>query len=622
MQGLSFVRITLTLLMMSILKHFYTLILSVFLFFHTGIMHSWAESESLSLKTGLSMHGTPLLKKNFKHYPYVNPNALQGGTVTLAFLNIFDSLNPFIILGSAPDAAQKFVLQSLMTRSLDEPFTLYPLIASSFEMPEDRSFIIFNLDKTARFSDGMPLTAKDVSFSFKMLQTKGKPFFRSSFTQVKTVSILEEYRIKFDLSGSENRELPLIIATMPIFASHIMDESSFASPSLKPIIGSGPYIFKEIDPGNRIVLVRNPRYWAQNLPVSKGIYNFDTIIYQFYREANALFESFKAMRYDWRVEKDPGRWVMGYDIKQLHEGRISRESLPLSVPHGMTGLVFNTRKPLFQDIRVRKALASLFDFQWVNKNLYYNTQKRINSYFAGSELASSGIPASQRERELLAPFMTEVEDDILEGRWFPPEPDKGQYTDRKIIHDALALLKEAGWELEKGRLIDKTTCQPFEFEIMVSTLEQERLAVNYSASLAKLGIKARVYKIDDVQFWRRASRFEFDMMQRTWTGSLSPGNEQRNRWNSLSAEQKGSLNYAGIRSAGVDAMIEKLLASETREEFVDAVRALDRLLLSGFYVVPLFYAPDQWIAYNSQLKHPDHIPLLGAPIEIWWRQPD
>ena len=580
------------------------------------------ETEKLVPETGLSMHGVPRLTAGFSHYPYINPDAPRGGTVTLAFHNIFDSLNPYIILGSAPDAAQKFVLQSLMTRSLDEPFTLYALIAQSYEMPDDRSYIVFNLNKEACFSDKVPLTAKDVAFSFSMLKTKGKPFYRSSFKQVKDVIILDEHRIQFDLSESDNRELPLILATMPVFASHTLNEDDFATPSLKAIIGSGPYIFKSIDPGNRIELIRNPHFWAGNLPVSKGVYNFDKIIYQFYREASSLFESFKALRYDWRIETDPGRWVMGYDIRPVREGLIRKETIPVSIPYGMTGFVFNTRNPLFQNINIRKALASVFDFQWINKNLYYGTQKRANSYFSGSTLSASGIPANEHERSLLAPFMDEIEKDIMEGKWFPPEPDSSHYTDREIIRNAFSLLKTEGWKFKDGALIHEQTGKMFEFEIMVATLEQERLAMNYASSLARLGIKAHIRRVDDVQFWRRASRFEFDMIQRTWTGSLSPGNEQRNRWSSTAADQKGSLNYAGIRSPGVDNMIEKLLAAQTREEFVDIIRALDRLLLSGHYVVPLFYTPDQWVAYNSDLKHPSKIPLLGAPIEIWWRKTD
>ena len=583
------------------------------------IFSAYAEIK-LESQTGLSMHGSPELEKDFSHYPYVRPDAPKGGTLALAQLNTFDSLNPYISIGAAPDAASRFVLQSLMTRSLDEPFTLYALVAKSYEMPENRTFITFNIDERARFSDGLPLTAKDVFFSFSLLKNKGKPFFRSSFQHVEKVTIEHTHRIRFDMQDSEDRELPLILATMPIFAAHATDAETFASPSLKPIIGSGPYRFGKIDPGNRVVLERNPLFWAKHLPVSQGLYNFDQITYDFYRESNALFEAFKSLHYDWRLETEPTRWVLGYNVKPVQQGLIIKKEFPVFVPQGMNGFVFNTRNPLFSDVRVRQALASLLDFQWINQNLYYGTQKRANSYFANSELSSAGRPADDLERRLLKPFMNEVQPDILEGIWHPPEPEHTLYTDRKIARKALDLLEKSGWVLMDGELRQSKTKVPFTFEIMVTTPEQERLALNYSSSLKRLGITAIVRRVDDVQFWRRLSTFDFDMMQRTWVGSPSPGNEQRNRWGTQAADQKSSLNYAGVRSSGVDSVIEALLTAKSREDFVSTVRALDRLLLSGHYVVPLFYTPNQWVAYNSKLEHPSRIPLLGAPVEIWWQK--
>ncbi|MDR1826932.1 MAG: extracellular solute-binding protein [Methylobacteriaceae bacterium] len=586
-------------------------------------------TEPVKARTALAMHGEPSLPEGFAHYPYVNPRAPKRGALVLALQNIFDSINPYIILGSAPDAAPRFVLQSLMSRSLDEPFTLYALLAQSYEMPDDRSSITFNLDPRAVFSDGVAVSADDVKFSFEMLASKGKPFHRSTFRLVKQVTVLSPTRIRFEFSSLApcacddacrfDRELPLIVATMPVFAKHTLDPETFGMASLKPLIGSGPYQFHEIDPGNRIVLYRNQRYWAGNLPVNRGLHNFDRIEYRFYREANALFEAFKSLRYNWRLENDPSRWTLGYDIKPVQDGTIRREAFPIAIPQGMTGLVFNIRNPLFQDKRVRKALSSMFDFRWINRNLYYRTQRRCTSYFAGSSLSAFQIAADGRERELLAPFLDEVEEDVLEGRWQPLEPDDTRYTDRPLVRAALDMLTDAGWTPGvDGILRRNSTGERLAFEIMVATREQERLAVNYAASLLAIGVSAVVRRVDDVQFWRRASRFEFDMMQRTWLGTPSPGSEQRNRWSSAAADSPGSLNYAGVRSPGVDAMIDALLAARSKEEFVSAVRALDRLLLSGYYVVPLFYTPDQWIAYDAHLAHPLTTPLMGAPAEIWW----
>ncbi len=565
------------------------------------------------------MHGRPALPDGFEQFPYANAGAPRQGSIVLAQLNSFDSLNPFIPIGSAPDAAMRFVLQSMMIRSLDEPFSLYALVAQSVKMPDDRSEVIFNLDPNARFSDGNALTAEDVRFSFDLLSKNGKPFHRSSFGQVRKVEVIDPHRIRFDLKGSLDRELPFIIATMPIFAAHATDPTTFSSPTLKPIVGSGPYAFSSVQPGEKIVLKRRNDYWGEDLAVTKGLYNFDEIVYTFYRDSNSMFEAFKSGQYDYRLESDPNRWMRGYDVKAVENGSIRKESLQVRTPLGMTGFVFNTRRSLFADIRVRKALAALFDFHWVNRNLYFSTQVRSKGYFDNSDLSSIGHPASQHERALLASAQTSIPIEILDGTWTPPEPDASGHNDRELARQAIELLNEAGWELKGKVLRRKADGTPFSFEIMVGTAEQERLALNYRGTLARIGVDARVRRVDDVQFWRRAASFDFDMMQRTWPVSLSPGNEQRNRWGSQAADNQGSLNYAGVKSPAVDAALDALLAAREREEFVDAIRALDRLLISGFYVVPLFNVRDQWIAYSTKIAHPEPVPLLGAPIETWWR---
>ncbi|KFG70956.1 extracellular solute-binding protein [Microvirga sp. BSC39] len=585
-----------------------------------ALMTSGAAAQgTLPLRHGIAMHGEPALASGFEHLPYADPQAPKGGRITLALQGTFDSLNPLIVLGVAPDVVPRYVLQPLMMRSADEPFTIYGLLARAVEMPEDRSFITFHLDPRARFSDGQPLTAVDVRFSFEMLKKNGKPFHRSSFGQVKAVEIIDPHRIRFDLSGSNDRELPLLIGMMTIFPAHATNPDTFDKTSLTPPVGSGPYVLSEVKPGERVVLTRRKGYWGEDLPVTRGLYNFDEIRYDFYRDANTLFEAFKAGLYDFRIESDPGQWATGYDIPAVRSGRILRETMATRLPKGMNGFVFNTRKPLFNDVRVREALSYLFDFDWVNRNLYFGQLTRSNSYFSGSDLASTGRPADARERVLLTEFQSPVRDDILEGRWEPPAGD-GSGRDRDMARKALALLGDAGWVLEGDILRKKETGEPFTFEMLVNSRSQERLALNFSQSLSRVGIQARVRLVDDVQYWRRLARFDFDMVQWLWPASLSPGNEQRNRWGSAAAQRSGSHNHAGVASPAIDRLIDALLEAKSREGFVSAVRALDRTLLSGFYVVPLFYLKDQWLAYSSDLGKPATVPLMGTNIDTWWRQ--
>jgi peptide/nickel transport system substrate-binding protein len=579
-----------------------------------------AAEGTAPLRHGIAMHGEPALASGFEHLPYANPRAPKGGRITLALQGTFDSLNPLIVLGVAPDVVPRYVLQPLMMRSADEPFTIYGLLARGVEMPEDRSFITFHLDPRARFSDGHPLTAEDVRFSFEMLKKNGKPFHRSSFGQVKSVEILDPHRIRFNLSGSNDRELPLLIGMMTIFPAHATNPDTFDKTSLTPPIGSGPYALTEVKPGERVVLTRRKDYWGEDLPVTRGLYNFEEIRYDFYRDANTLFEAFKAGLYDFRIEGDPGQWATGYDIPAVRSGRVIRETMATRLPKGMNGFVFNTRKPLFGDVRVREALSHLFDFDWVNRNLFFGQLTRSNSYFSGSDLASTGRPAGARERVLLTELQSPVRDDILEGRWEPPTSD-GSGRDRDMARKALALLADAGWILEGDILRKKETAEPFSFEMLVNSRSQERLALNFSQSLNRIGIQARVRLVDDVQYWRRLARFDFDMVQWLWPASLSPGNEQRNRWGSAAAQRSGSHNHAGVASPAIDRLIDGLLEAKGREDFVSAVRALDRTLLSGFYVVPLFYLKDQWLAYSSDLGKPETVPLMGTNIDTWWRQP-
>ncbi|WP_408631770.1 extracellular solute-binding protein [Methylocystis borbori] len=572
---------------------------------------------------GIAMHGAPALPPDFDHYPYADPAAKKGGKLRVGLAGTFDSLNPFNLKsGSAVQGISGNVFQTLMARSQDEPFTLYGLIAQSIDVDPARAHVTFHLDPRARFSDGKPITAEDVLFSFDLLKNKGRPQQRIAYGLVKSVDAPDAHTVRFDLTGVGDRELPLILAIMPVLPKHATDVEKFADATLAKPIGSGPYVVQDAQAGARLLLRRNPDYWGADLPSQRGFYNFDEIDIQYFRDGNSLFEAFKAGLLDYRDETSTTRWATGYDFPALNEGRVVKETLKNDMPKGMEGFVFNTRRPLFQDIRLREALGMMFDFEWINANLYAGLYTRTKSFFDESELASTGRPASAAERKLLEPFPGAVREDILEGRWRPPAND-GTGRDREMAKRALELLESAGYRIEGDAL--RKDGQPISFEIMVKDRNQERLALNYASSLKRIGVDARVRLVDEVQYQRRRQKFDFDMMIGQWIASASPGNEQRMRWGSASAAQEASFNLAGAASPAIDALIAALLAAESHDDFVTAVRAYDRVLLSGFYVVPLFHASEQWIAHSSDLIRPEPMPRYASPVfgptlESWWRR--
>jgi peptide/nickel transport system substrate-binding protein len=569
----------------------------------------------------IAMHGEPALPADFAHLPYVNPDAPKGGRLTLAFEGTFDSLNPYNV--RALSTAQGLignVYQPLMMRSADEPFTLYGLIAQTIETDSARDRVVFHLDPRARFSDGGAITSEDVAFTFGLLKEKGRPQQRAALKLIKSIDTPDALTVRCDLTGAADRELPMTLALMPVLSHVHTDAAHFDEQTLQIPIGSGPYTIAEVKPGERLVLKRNPDYWARDLPLVRGLYNFDEIRIDYYRDTTAMFEAFKAGLYDYRVEGDPTRWRSGYDFPAVRDGRIVKQTVANGLPKGMDGFAFNTRRPIFADVRVREALAMMFDFEWIDANLYGGVYRRSKSFFDDSELASAGRPASSRERELLAPFPGAARADAMEGQWSPPVSD-GSGRDRAIARRALALLEEAGYSLKDGALANAQG-QKLAFDILVKNRGEERLALAYSQSLARIGAAATVRLNDEVQFQRRRTKFDFDMMIGSWVASPSPGGEQRARWGAAYANMDGAYNLAGASSPAIDAMIAALLAAETHEDFVAAVRALDRLLISGFYIVPLYYGPEQWIAYRSRLGHPDKYPLFGVNIDSWWSKSD
>jgi peptide/nickel transport system substrate-binding protein len=569
---------------------------------------------------GIAMHGSPHEAAGFTCFPYVNPDAPKGGRVTFAMQGSYDSLNPLIVKGEPADGVRDYVYESLLARANDEPFTLYGLIAESIDTPPDRSYVEFTLDPRAKFSDGVPITVDDVMFSLELLRDHGRPNHRSYYKKVTKVGKTGERKVRFTFDHSGDREMPLIIGLMPVLPKHLINPDTFENTTLTPLIGSGPYVISKVDPGKSITFKRDPNYWGRDLPVNCGRYNFDEIRFDYYRDAGSMFEAFKSELVQLRDEDDPTRWTEGYDFPAFRDGRVIKEELPLETPAGMSALVFNTRRPLFADQSVREALIKLLDFEWINRTLYHGQYARTQSYFARSNLSSHGHPADATERVLLAPYLNEVKPSIMDGSYALPESD-GSGENREGRREALQLLEQAGYQLKGGKLVNVATGEPFQFEILAATRAQERLLLTYAAALKQVGIDARIRQVDSAQYQRRKQTYDFDMIQYYWPVSLSPGNEQLFRWGSQAAVTEGSFNFPGVKSKAVDAMIEAMLKAEDEDGFVSAVRALDRVLLSGDYVIPLFHLPRQWVAHWRELKRPETTPLYGYQIDSWWIEP-
>ena len=568
----------------------------------------------------IAMHGTPAMSDGFTVVPYANPDAPKEGRLVQGVLGTFDSLNPLIVKGLAVQAIRGYVIESLMARGYDEPFTLYGLLARTVETDDARSYVTFRLDPAARFSDGVPVTADDVIFSWRLLRDHGRPNHRTYYSKVIKAESLDARTVRFDCSGSNDRELPLILGLMPVLPKHAIDVTTFEDTTLAKPVGSGPYVVAEVDPGKSVTLKRDPNYWGRALAINRGLWNFAELRFDYYRDANAYFEAFKTGLYDVRSEADPSRWQTGYDIPAVRDGRIVKESFANGLPKLSSAFVFNTRRPLFSDIRVREAISLLFDAEWVNRNFFFDLYRRSASFFPGSELSADHRPADERERALLAPFPDAVRADVLDGTWSPPVTD-GSGRDRRSLREALALLDAAGYELNGTTLRERESGRTLRFEIMVTSRDEERLAFVFASNLARAGIAAQVRLVDAVQYDQRRLSFDFDMIEYRWEQSLSPGNEQSFYWGSAAADEQGSRNYMGVRSAAIDAMIAAMLRARERADFVAAVRALDRVLISGFYVVPLFYLPEQWVARWASIAHPARTSLSGYLPETWWHQP-
>jgi peptide/nickel transport system substrate-binding protein len=569
----------------------------------------------------LAMHGAPRLPPDFTHMPYTNPDAPKGGRLVQGLSGTFDSLNPLIVRGLAVQQVRGYVVESLMARGNDEPFTLYGLLAKTVETDDARTFVTFRLDPLARFSDGQPVLSEDVLFSWALLRDRGRPNHRQYYAKVSKAEALDIRTVRFDFGDAHDRELPLILGLMPVLAKHAVDVATFEETSMTAPVGSGPYRVTAVRPGASVTLTRNPDYWGRDLPVNRGLWNFDEIRLDFYREANGAFEAFKRGLYDFRVETEPLRWHEGYDFAAARSSEVIRDVIKTGMPKPSEFLVFNTRRPVFADIRVRQALTLLFDFEWINRSYFFGLYGRAAGFFAGSELSAYARPADDRERALLKPYASRLAAEILDGSWRLPVSD-GSGRDRTALRAALVLLAQAGYELDGTVLRQRATGTPLAFEILVTTRDQERIALAYQRDLKRAGIEVVVRAVDGVQFDQRRLAFDFDMIQNRWDQSLSPGNEQSFYWGSEAADNQGTRNYMGAKDAAIDAMIAAMLQAREHPDFVSAVRALDRVLMSGFYAIPLYNAPAQWIARWNRIERPLTTALAGYLPETWWRKPE
>ena len=580
---------------------------------------------------GIAMYGEPALGPDFAHLPYANPDAPKGGTIRMTEPGSFDSLKPWVLKGNPayPILFQPSVLaETLMFRSIDEPFTLYGLLAETVETDPDRTWVEFTLRDEAKFSDGSPVTVEDVLWSYETLGTEGHPRYHGAWAKVEKMELTGPNKVRLTFNTAD-RELPLLMGLRPILKKAQWEGKDFTQPGLEVPIGSGPYVVDQVDPGRAFTLKRNPDYWGRDLPVNRGLHNFDEIRYEYYGDANAMFQTFKAGDANiWR-ELSPQKWDTEFNFPSVNEGRVIKAEIPHERPSGIMGLVMNTRNPIFADWRVRQAMIEAFNFQFINNTLNGGKDPRITSYFANSPLAMEPGEAQGRTRELLEPFAADLPPGTIEGYTLPEGND--QALDRRGLRNALKLMEEAGWTVQNGQLADASG-KPFAFEILLNqtgsamrnSSEMQQIVDIYVQSLRNLGVTPTVTLLDSAQYTERTNNYQFDMTWYERALSLSPGNEQLLYWGAAGVTAPGSRNWMGMNSPAAEAIITEMLGSQTDEDFRAAVRALDRVLTAGRYVIPVSYSKVSRLAHDATLKYPDTLPLYGdwpgfMP-ETWWQE--
>lgn len=582
-----------------------------------GISFCLAASAATEITHAIALRSTPRYPAGFTHFDYVNPAAPKGGDIRLSAIGTFDSLNSFIDKGNAADGLDH-IYDSLTVRSLDEPGSYYGLLAEKIERdPADNSWIIYDINPRARFSDGVPVTADDVVYTFATVRHDGSPGYKMYYQDITNVQALDKYRVKFTFRNKNNPELPIIVGEMQILPRHYWEKHRFTSGGLEIPVGSGPYVISKVDPGRSITYQRNLNYWGQSLPVSAGVNNFNSLTYVYYRDITVSMEGFKAGKYDFRAESRAKTWATDYNFPAVKSGLVKKLEQANENPAGMQAFVLNLRHPVFQDARVRQAIGLAYDFEWENKTLFYGAYKRTESYFANSDLASSGLP-SREELAILEPFRKQLPAEVFTQVFHAPRTD-GSGNNRQNLLQAQQLLEQAGWSMQNNVLMKAG--QPLAFEILLVQPEFEKIVQPLVQNLSRLGIKATIRIVDDSQYVERVKKFDFDVVVGSVPQSLSPGNEQRSFFGSKSADAPNSRNLAGIKNPVVDALIEQLIAAPTREQLVYQARALDRVLLWNYYMVPQYHAGIYRLAYWDLFDRPALAPRYSDGFETWWVNP-
>lgn len=551
--------------------------------------------------------------KDFKYFDYVNPNAPKGGHIKQYALGSFDSFYDFLLKGVSARGLN-LLYDSLMVRSFDEPSSQYGLVAKCVQRAKDNSFVIFHLNEAARFNDGVEITAFDVEFSFNTIAKGENPSMVQYYADVKDVEVLSKYAVRFNFNNPKNRELALILGDLPILPKHYYAAANLNQNPLKIPLGSGPYAIESFDAGRSVTYKRVENYWAKEHPTRVGYFNFDKITFEYYKDDSVALEAFKAGRYDFREETSAKNWALGYEGKALKQGMIQKQELAHLLPSGMQGFVFNVRKSLFSDKRVREALGLAFDFEWSNKNLFFNQYTRTKSFFDNSMYASSGVPLGA-ELALLEPLRNALPNALFTQEFTLPQ-SKGDGNNRKNLKKAQALLKEAGFVFKNGAL--EKNGIPFVFELLLVSPAMERVAIPFQRNLKILGITMQIRTVDIAQYINRLRSFDYDMIVSVFPQSLSPGNEQAFFWGSDSADTQGSYNYIGVKNAAVDALIAKIIQAESYTELLASTRALDRVLLWEHYVIPHFHTKTFRVAFWDFLEHPRITPAYEVGFETWW----
>ena len=580
-----------------------------------------AGFASAAPQHGIAMYGEPELPSDYDHLPYANPDAPKGGRIVTGEVGSFNSLNPLILKGSTPWQLQFLAYESLMGRSYDEPFTLYCLLCETLEVGPEREWVEFTLREEAAFSDGTPVTVEDVMWSYETLSTKGHPRYASVWNQVETMEQTGPRSLRFTFA-TDNRELALLIGMRPILKKAQWEGRDFTDSGLDVIpISTAPYVVDSFEPGRSVTLKRNPDYWGKDVAFMRGQANIDEIVMEFFSDGTAAFEAFKAGLVTSNRETNAQKWATQYDFPAVQSGDVIKSVIPHERPSGMTGFVMNTRRGVFSDWRVRSAMLHAFNFEYINDTMTGGEQPRIASYFSNSVLGMEDGPAEGRVREMLQPYADTLPQGALEGYSLPM--GDGSARNRQNLRKAISLMADAGWTIQDGRMRNAEG-QPFTFEIVLpqGATEEQSIIDLYASALERMGITPRITVIDPAQYNERTDNFDFDMTYHRWGLSLSPGNEQRSYWGCEAADMVGSRNMMGMCSEAADGLIETLLNSESREDFVAATRALDRVLTAGRYVIPIYQWNISRIAHAAELKYPEELPIYGDWIgwqpDVWW----